>query len=325
MKVVIIFISIEIFLVYSTTVLPSEEIWIGVKSNKAQGLMVYHKNYFIYDERNFTKLDIHGEKMKALNQKQYETYNRNSYLSNYIFIIESIDESEQSLENVANKLSENIKLELDYPNKHNYILAVFAIQNQKVQFYAGTTAIKKITKSDHDKILSGIKNYLRNGEYYKAWTKVIEDYDYYYNNKYYYNGNTNSNTNYKNKTSKEVNPITIIIVILGIAALVIIIVICNKKGLCNSSSSSGYNHYTKSYDRYGYNGNTVSYGRDSDNRVSYDRDNYGRDSDNRVSYDRDSYGGGGNYGDCGSVASGGGGGSYGDCGSVASGGGGGDW
>ena len=44
--------------------------------------MLYNKNYFIYDEKNYTKLDIHGEKMLALNQKQYETYIENDNLSN---------------------------------------------------------------------------------------------------------------------------------------------------------------------------------------------------------------------------------------------------
>jgi len=216
MKAVIIFTSIQIFLVYSTTILPSEKIWSKVKSNADQGLMVYNKNYFIFDEKNYTKLDIHGEKMNDLNRLQNETYNKNSYLSNYIFIIESLDESEQSLEDVADKLSENIKLELDYYNKHNYILAVFVIKSRKVKFYAGTTAIKQITTLEHNKILSDIKYYMTTGEYYIPWKKVIEDYDYYYNN---YNGstNTNSNTNTKNnknKTSKNQDPLTVLIAII---------------------------------------------------------------------------------------------------------------
>ena len=130
MKAVILFLSIQILAVYSSTILPSEEIWLSVKSYAAQGLMVYHKNFFIYDEKNYTKLDIYGEKMKTLYEKQNTTYNKNNYLSNYIFVIESLDESEQILEDVADKLSENIKLELDYYNRHNYILAVFVEHNQ---------------------------------------------------------------------------------------------------------------------------------------------------------------------------------------------------
>lgn len=87
MKAVIIFISIQIFLIYSKTILPSEEIWLSVKNYTDQGLMVYNKSYFIYDEKNYTKLDIHGEKMTALNRLQNETYIKNNYLSNYIFIL----------------------------------------------------------------------------------------------------------------------------------------------------------------------------------------------------------------------------------------------
>jgi len=65
-------------------------------------------------------------------------------------------------------------------NNDNYILAVFVIKSHKVQFYAGKTAIKKLTKSKHNKILSDIKSYMQSGEYYKAWKEVIKDYDYYY-------------------------------------------------------------------------------------------------------------------------------------------------
>jgi len=292
MKAVIIFSSIQIFLVYSASLLPSEEIWSSVKSNSDQGLMVYNENYFIYDEKNYTKLDIHGEKMNALNRLQNETYIRNNYLSNYIFIIESLNESEQSLEDVADKLSENIKLELDYYNKHNYILAVFVIKSRKVKFYAGTTAIKKITTLEHNKILSDIKYYMTNGEYYKAWTRVIEDYDYYYNN---YNGNTNTNTNNntnnnKNNKSKEESPYTKLFLFLVLVVFFGLIIFCNRKEICNSSSSSGY-RYRKRYNR------------SNDNNDNNDRVSYGRDSDNRDSYDRGSIGG---Y----SVASGGGGGSW---------------
>lgn len=272
MKAVIIFASIQIFLVYSTTILPSEKIWSKVKSNADQGLMVYNKNYFIFDEKNYTKLDIHGEKMNDLNRLQNETYNKNSYLSNYIFIIESLDESEQSLEDVADKLSENIKLELDYYNKHNYILAVFVIKSRKVKFYAGTTAINKITTLEHNIILSDIKYYMTTGEYYRAWTKVIEDYDYYYNN---YNGNTKNN---KNKTSKEQNPLDMLFGIIFFFFLFGIAIFCNKK----RSSSSG-NSYRKNYNR-----------------------NNDNDNDSGVSYDRGSYGSFGGF----SVASGGGGGSW---------------
>ena len=233
--------------------------------------MVYHKNFFIYDEKNYTKLDIYGEKMKALNLKQNTTYSKNNNLSNYIFVIESLNEKEQTLEDVADNLSEKIKLELDYYNKHNYILAVFAIKNRKVQFYAGTTSIQKITKSEHDKILSNIKNYMTSGEYYKAWTKVIDDYDYYYNN----------------TESIDLSQLSKFLVFLPFAAIIIIICICaNKKGCC-LYSSSGNNNYRR-------------YTRNNDSRASIN-------IDTNVSYG--SFGGD-RGGSIGSIGSGGGGGSW---------------
>ncbi len=85
MKAAIIVASIQILLVYSTTILPSEQIWLSVKSNAALGLMVYNENYFIYDEKNYTKLDIHGEKMNALNRLQKETYS--IFFFNYFVLV----------------------------------------------------------------------------------------------------------------------------------------------------------------------------------------------------------------------------------------------
>ncbi len=170
---------------------------------------------------------------------------------------------------------------------HNYILAVFVIKSRKVKFYAGTTAIKQITTLEHNKILTEIKYYMTTGEYYKAWTRMIEDYDYYYNN---YNGNINTNTkNNKNKISKETNPYDVLLCVLIIAAIIIICIFCNIKGWCDFSSSNGYNNNKKSYNRHSGNYKKVSYGREADNRVRHDR---------------------GRYGGRGSVASGGGGGSW---------------
>ena len=62
MKGKIILIFIQIIFVYSSTIYPAEQIWISLKYRAATGKMVYNKNYFIYDDKNYTKLDIHGKK-----------------------------------------------------------------------------------------------------------------------------------------------------------------------------------------------------------------------------------------------------------------------
>jgi len=253
MEAKLMFIAIQIILVYSSTVYPAEDIWMKLKYRAASGMMVYNKNYFIYDDKNYTKLDIHGKKMNDLYQKQYNTYINNNYLSNYIFVIESLDETEQTLESFADQLSEYIKLDLDYYYKHNYILAVFVIKSHKVKFYAGTTAITKLTKNKHDKILSDIKSYMRSEEYYKAWKKVIEDYDYYYR----------SDLGSSGSLDFSGGSLLWLWIVLGVIALVLIIIICSKLDINNGRFS--YNSYGGDNDRNSY----KSYGRVSNDRNSY--------------------------------------------------------
>lgn len=184
--------------------------------------------------------------MNTLYQKQNKTYYNNNYLSNYIFVIESLDETEQTLESVANQLSEYIKTTLDY-NIHNYILAVFVIKSHKVQFYAGTTAITKLTKSKHNQILSDIKSYMRSEEYYKAWKKVIEDYDYYYRN----------NLGSSGSSDFSGDSLLWLWIVLGVVAFVLIVIICSKLDLKDV--------------RLSYN----SFGGTNNDRVSIDRNSYG--------------------------------------------------
>ena len=251
MEAKLMFIAIQIILVYSKTVFPAEDIWINLRYKVASGMMIYNKNYFIYDDKNYTKLDIYGKKMNDLYHKQYNTYINNNYLSNYIFVIESLDESEQTLESVADQLSEYIKQDLDYYYKHNYILAVFVIKSHKVKFYAGTTAITKLTKSKHNQILSDIKSYMRSEEYYKAWKKVIEDYDYYYKHELRSTGSTGS-------LQFSGGSLLWLWIVLGVIALVLIVVICSKLDLKDVRFS--INSYGRvSNDRNSYGGG----GRDS--------------------------------------------------------------
>lgn len=223
MKSLILFISLQIIsLVYSKTIYISDEIWQNVKIYARNGLMLYNKNYFIYDEKNYTKLDIHGEKMLALNQKQYETYIKNDNLSNYIFIVEHVDE--YKLQDIADELSLKIKRDIDYD--HNYILTLFSISNHKVQFYSGKTAHNIITSDNHEQILNHIKRYLRIKDYYKAWSSLIEDYNYYYH--------------YKSFFDRYSNLIAIIIIFV----FFIIKFLVGNNGISLCCSCSGGNRYS---------------------------------------------------------------------------------
>ena len=74
--------------------------------------MVYpdDKNYFIFDESNYTALDINGTKMEALYKKQkdlYETYN----IPNYIYAVDNQDENIESITNATSNLAAHLKNE----------------------------------------------------------------------------------------------------------------------------------------------------------------------------------------------------------------------
>ena len=272
--------------------------------------MIYNKNYFIYDEKNYTQLDIYGEKMITLRNKQYNTYQKNG-LSNYIFIIESLDEEEQSLEYLANELSESIKLELDYYNKHNYILAIFVMSSHKIKFYAGTSAIKKITLKEQTNIINNITPYMKSGDYYKTWTKVIDDYNYYYN----YDSDSRPDSDSDKDSDKNNNgnnesndPLSVFVTILVFAVFITGCVICHKKGWCNFLSSSDNNTYTRSTDIDTDNNNNNYNNYNNNNNDNYDNNNNDNDNydNNNNSNDNNNYDGGRSN----SVASGGAGGTW---------------
>jgi len=73
MKAKIILIFIQIIFVYSYTIYPAEEIWISLKYRAAMGMMVYNKNYFIYDDKNYTKLYIKNKIIHILIMIIYPT------------------------------------------------------------------------------------------------------------------------------------------------------------------------------------------------------------------------------------------------------------
>ena len=70
-------IFIFIFKIISIILLPSDEIWNQTLQYIDEGLMYnFNKRHFIFDEENFTALDIDDKKMKALynNKKKYLEY-----------------------------------------------------------------------------------------------------------------------------------------------------------------------------------------------------------------------------------------------------------
>jgi len=79
-----------------------------------------------------------------------------------------------------------------------------------------------------------------NEEYYEAWTKVIEDYDYYYNN-------------------DLGSSLLWLWIVLGVVGLIIIYIICYK--LDSKYGRSSYNSFSYDRNSYSYGGrNSVASG-----------------------------------------------------------------
>ena len=53
-------------------------------------------HHFIFDESNYTELPIYDNKMEVLYQKQ-ENISQKYQISNYIFIVDNIDETQEKL------------------------------------------------------------------------------------------------------------------------------------------------------------------------------------------------------------------------------------
>ena len=96
----LIFIS---FIIFCNTK-PSDEIWAKVEQYINESKMILNdKNYFIFDEENYTNLDINGSEMQILYEKQKDFY-LNYSTSNYIFVIKNLNEKIESIEDATYNL-----------------------------------------------------------------------------------------------------------------------------------------------------------------------------------------------------------------------------
>ena len=165
------------------TSLPSDKIWKKALSNIELGKMIINKDktHFIFDESNYTSLDINSRKMNILYQKQ-ENISEKYGVSNYIFIVDHLDEKEESIEEAAINLCKYLKNYYNI-NMDKSIVALFSIETRKVRIKTGKKTKyylnNDILKAMNEKLVP----ILRRENYYKAWFILLEDINYYcYNN-----------------------------------------------------------------------------------------------------------------------------------------------
>ena len=169
-----------IFLINIIRCLPSKEIWEKIVDFIDSGKMrtPNNKNFFLFDEKNYTQLDINSKKMKYLYDLQYRLYKKYN-LSNYILVVDSLNEKIESIEdcaiNIGDYLIEKYKVNLD-----SAILALFSIKTRRVTIRTGKDAEYKLSNYELSKIIKHLGKKMRAKLYYKAWIELLNEIDFYY-------------------------------------------------------------------------------------------------------------------------------------------------
>ncbi len=92
-------------------------------------------NYFIFDESNYTSLDINGTEMNDLFLTQQELYDDYD-IPNYIFVVDNQNIEIESLDEATHNLAD--KLQTYYQvNKNKAIILFLSIQTHKNRILTG--------------------------------------------------------------------------------------------------------------------------------------------------------------------------------------------
>ena len=89
---------------------PSDDIWKKINKYINQGKMLVNENktHFIFDELNYTKLDINSTKMQTLYKKQEQIF-KEFNLATYIIIVDNLDENIETIKLAKRRLEAYIE------------------------------------------------------------------------------------------------------------------------------------------------------------------------------------------------------------------------
>ena len=168
-------ITIFILVINSMFSLPSDEIWNKtMQFLKEKKMLDFNKKYFIFDEYNYTKLDINDNKMKSLYEKQKYIYN-NFDMTTFIFLVKCINETQEPLNTTfRTNMRENLK---NFGIIVNYTLfTVISVDTKKALIYTGSKTKKNYISDEEARL---IKNTLLaniyNANYYNALNVLFDD------------------------------------------------------------------------------------------------------------------------------------------------------
>ena len=123
-------------------------------------------NYFIFDESDVTALNANANIMIELFQKQKEIYDKHS-IPNYISVVDSQDESTEGLTETTHNLAEYLRSRYNIKKEDTIILLV-SISPGKIKIRTGDILKIRVSDSKCDTMISNIKIYLKNKNYYEA-------------------------------------------------------------------------------------------------------------------------------------------------------------
>ena len=231
--------------------LPSDTIWGKLVNSIERGdiIIPYNKSHFVFDEYNYLKLDLNDTKMQELYKKQEDNYVKNG-ISNYIFIVNSINENLESLEKVAKNLNKYISRAYPTIDIKKALTVLFSMKTRRIRIQPGENIEKKFSSKKSTEMINNLQSYMRNELYYQALIKLVEDIDYYYN--------------------KKTSILAIFGVLLIIGAFFGGTFFCVNKLKSNGSKASTYKGTNQEYKRYDSNDNNSDHGNSMNNSIDSD-------------------------------------------------------
>ena len=266
-------ITIFILIINSIFSLPSDEIWNKtMQFFKEKKMLDFNKKHFIFDEYNYTKLDINDIKMQSLYEKQNDIYN-NYHITTFIFLVKYINETEEPLNSTfRTNMRENLK---NFGIFVNYTLfTVISVDTKKALIYTGSKTRKNyISNEEALSIKNTLLANIYSANYYNALNVLFDDILINCEEKVYIDKKSTtiiSNDGYHGYYSDDnsYKASDILCVIIGLISFVVCLILfiycCYKKRCCkNGCSFPSNNHKTTTDDNSRYSGGGYSVGGNS--------------------------------------------------------------
>jgi len=163
--------------------LPSDIIWNKVVQYKSSGLMVINNdNYFIFQEKDYCKKDIHSEEMINLYEKQKLFFTKWE-TGNYIFVVDNFNENQEKIQDGAFRLSQYLYNNLGVKMEKS-VLALVSIETRRITIRTGEITKESLLDGEAEYIISSLKELFQQSNYYEAFLKYYEKIDYYMDHNY---------------------------------------------------------------------------------------------------------------------------------------------